>query len=578
MRLPIVGAALASGLIASPVLAADFYVDPQSGSMSGDGSSGSPWRTLQEVIDAGLVESQEWESLPYMAGASLVVKNAGAPVKAGDTIWLRSGDHGELSITGYYNASEITVRAEAGHDPRFSSVLVRGSGGWRFSGLTVSLEFAPTYESKTIFDLDSHGFRGPVRDIVVEDSSLQSVADASGWSATDWDTLAGNGFSVDGTNITIRRNRLRNVNFGISVSATDSLIESNVVDGFAGDGLRGLGDHTVFQYNTVKNCYAVNANHDDGFQSWSVGSDGSVGTGEVVGIVLRGNTILNYEDPNQPFRCTLQGIGNFDGTFVDWVVENNVVITDHWHGITLLGARNSRVVNNTVIDVNQDSPGPPWIRIAPHKNGTASQGCVVRNNLTTSLNLEGGGITEDHNLEVTDLAAMFVDPASNDLHLLPGAPAIDMGAADLAPSIDRDGIPRPQGSEVDIGAYEWHDGSATPVDGGPGSGGAAGAGGGSSGSGTGGSGTAGTSGSSGGSSPGSGGTGTGGTSANADAGDNAASGGSDDSGGCGCRVAGAEGRIPWLLTALALMGVARSRAAGRRRRRESARRRRGFRR
>ena len=60
--------------------------------------------------------------------------------------------------------------------------------------------------------------------------------------------------------------------------------------------------------------------------------------GEVVGLVLRGNTIINYEDPDQPHRGTLQGIGCFDGMFVDWIIENNVIIVDHYHGITLSGA------------------------------------------------------------------------------------------------------------------------------------------------------------------------------------------------------------------------------------------------
>ena len=158
--------------------------------------------------------------------------------------------------------------------------------------------------------------------------------------------------------MTIRDNRLLNVNFGISVGASDSLITGNLVENFAGDGLRGLGNHCTFEYNTVKNCYKVNANHDDGFQSWSTGP-GGVGTGEVVGVVLRGNTIINYDDPNQPYRGTLQGIGCFDGTFVDWVIENNVIITDHWHGITLLGARNCRVINNTVMDQNNTRPARP---------------------------------------------------------------------------------------------------------------------------------------------------------------------------------------------------------------------------
>jgi len=179
----------------------------------------------------------------------------------------------------------------------------------------------------------------------------------------------------------------------------------------------------------------------------------------VAGIVLRGNTIINYEDPGQPHRGTLQGIGCFDGMFVDWVVENNVIITDHWHGITLLGARDCRIVNNTVLDLNDQSPGPPWVRIGNHKDGTLSTGGVIRNNLTTSISIDDGAeVAEDHNLIIENTDDFFVDAAAMDLHLLKGCAAVDSGSLDLAPVIDIEGVSRPQGEGVDIGAYEYREG------------------------------------------------------------------------------------------------------------------------
>lgn len=472
-RIP--GLALGLFLAARAAGAADFYVDPERGADAGEGTTDAPWRSLQAVIDGNLVQTQDWPSLPFEAGMALEPRNEGAVVQPGDTIWLATGDYGDLAIVSHYNTGPITVAAAPGAEPRFTSVLVRSSAHWVLRGLAVGADYAATPAAHTLVSLESHDWTGPIRDVTVEDCALRSIADASAWTEDDWNTLACNGFDVDGERMTVRNNRLDNVDFGISVGATDSLIEGNVVDTFAGDGLRGLGDRTTFQYNTVKNCVAVNANHDDGFQSWSVGSDGEVGTGEVTGLVLRGNLILNYDDPALPFRGTLQGIGCFDGTYVDWLVENNVVVTDHWHGITFLGARGVRVVNNTVLDLNEVEPGPPWIQIGDHKDGNVPVDCLVRNNLATAFT-SSDAVAQDHNLEITDPLALFVAPASFDFRLLAGAAAVDAGSSDGAPSLDRELIPRPQGAGVDLGAYEWHDPSVEPVAGAPGVGATGGAG------------------------------------------------------------------------------------------------------
>ena len=120
--------------LAAPAGATDFYVDPVSGSDGGDGSAAHPWRTLQAVVEAHLVETRNWESLPYQPGKQLVTVNAGAPVKAGDTLWLRTGYHGAVVISGAYNALPITVAAQSGHTPRLASLLVRSAQNWILQG------------------------------------------------------------------------------------------------------------------------------------------------------------------------------------------------------------------------------------------------------------------------------------------------------------------------------------------------------------------------------------------------------------------------------------------------------------
>ena len=57
---------------------------------------------------------------------------------------------------------------------------------------------------------------------------------------------------------------------------------------------------------------------------------------------------------------------------------------------------------------------------------------------------------------VSDISAdpLLLDPAAGDFHLAFGSPCIDAGTSTGAPPADFEGIARPQGGGVDIGAYE----------------------------------------------------------------------------------------------------------------------------
>ncbi len=419
--------------IALPAAAASFYIDPVAGSDSGDGSAANPWGSLQAVLDSGKIETRTWPSYPYVPGMSL----------------------------GKYNSTPITIAAQTGQTPRLRSLRVQAAQNWKLRGLSISPSYAATYTKTTLADISNHNYFGPTSDIELADSTIFSVADASSWGANEWINSASTGIGVGGDRVRVRGNTVRNVRFGISVGGDDAVISRNLIDGFSADGMRGLGDRGLFEYNRVQNVKigssAGDSNHDDGFQSWSKGPDG-VGTDAVTGVVLRGNVFISSTNPDDPLRNSMQGIGCFDGLFVDWVIENNIVITDHWHGISLYGLRNSRIVNNTVIDMNSESPGPPWIKVAKHKDGRHSSNVVVRNNLAASYQLDADNLVADHNLEfsMADAATLFAAPPY-DVHLLSASTAIDAGSALLAPATDIDGVARPQGLSFDLGAYEWRD-------------------------------------------------------------------------------------------------------------------------
>ena len=412
--------------------AEEYIVDPVRGMPSGDGSALSPWQSIQVVLNE-------------------------RRLRPGDTVYLRSGQYGHLEIRDHRSDRTVRIFAEPGQLPKFDGLRVLSSASWHLRGLHIGPSVKPYDGRKAIVEIGQGS-----ENITLEGSTISTAPDTTGWSADDWRRRALHGILASGQAIILRGNHIKNVRHGIHSEAHRSVIERNLIENFAGDGIRGLGDHTVYQFNTIKNCYKVDDNHDDGFQSWSVGPDGAPGTGEVVGGVVRGNRIINYEDPNQSMRCTLQGIGLFDGFFVDWVIENNVVVTDHWHGITVMGARGVRIVNNTVIDPNERRPGPPWIRITDHKNGRPSENSLIANNLTLPpashkanvFGLPKPGVTAIRNLNVTEPVAFFVDWKKYDLRLSDNSPAIDAAALRLAPVTDIDGTPRPQGAGVDVGAYE----------------------------------------------------------------------------------------------------------------------------
>ncbi|MBA3706447.1 MAG: T9SS type A sorting domain-containing protein [Bacteroidetes bacterium] len=230
----------------------------------------------------------------------------------------------------------------------------------------------------------------------------------------------------------------------------------NTIENISGDGLRGLSDYCKFEYNLVKNFYVANANHDDIFQSWSGGVNGiPVGADTVTGIEIRGNTFISHTDANQPLVSQPQAIGCFDGTFKDWIIENNLIITEHWHGISLYGAINCKIVNNILAEnsLNLDASMVPWIKITAHKNGTLSTGNIIRNNFCSSMTNDANIGTVDHNVISKNYTAYFVNYSGNDFHLKVGSALINAGSNVATPIIDLEQNSRL--APYDIGCYEF---------------------------------------------------------------------------------------------------------------------------
>ena len=416
-----------------------FYVDPLYGSMSGDGSASRPWRTLREVIG--------W-------------KFVGSKVSPGDVIYLRTGEHGDVVISGYRNSQFIQVKAAEGHRPRLSSLFVGNSSHWLFEGLEVSS--FPVSSGLALV-------RGwaDAENIIFARNDIYSVRDSSSWSAAQWIQSAPAGIRAWGRCATIVGNQVANVQYGITLQGTDSIAQGNIVRGYSADGINPLNSRTTVRGNQILDGgFATMAegdpSHDDAIQMFNL-------TGGVfTDVIVDGNFIQASTDPKRFLiddtdqqTTGLQGIILSDGKFDRLTVTNNVIISKPWFaGLIILGATNSLIANNTVAGGIHNG-----LWVSPSKEGYMPTNTVVRNNLATDFVFAKSGLTTDHNISVSDPSAFFVkfDPVMNgyDLHLKAGSPAIGQGSMVLAPTRDIEGEQRL--SPTDVGAYVWAGEAATAV-------------------------------------------------------------------------------------------------------------------
>ena len=98
-------------------------------------------------------------------------------------------------------------------------------------------------------------------------------------------------------------------------------------------------------------------------------------------MLIEANTIRNG-NARRGLTCGLQGIGFFDGFYENLTIRRNVVLVNHWHGITVMGARNVRIEDNLVLDADPNNDGTPWVTIVPHKDGRPASNSVMSGNIT----------------------------------------------------------------------------------------------------------------------------------------------------------------------------------------------------
>jgi hypothetical protein len=156
-------------------------------------------------------------------------------------------------------------------------------------------------------------------------------------------------------------------------------------------------------------------------------------------------------------------------------LTNNVVVLNARSGIVAINFGDVRIVNNTVAQntlLGIDLFAWPITPTIPITATILNN--IVANNGDCGINgFNGVNLTIDYNdvynnaLTYCGLASppsgsnnisanpLFVGSDTEDYRLNANSPAIDAGTSIDAPAYDRDGVARPQGSGIDMGAYEF---------------------------------------------------------------------------------------------------------------------------
>lgn len=452
-----------------------FYIDPVHGGMSNDGSEQHPWRTLAEVLAPSSHLISSFAYVNYAKGGrDLQPVNPQGPVKAGDTLVLMSGDHGDVDLRQYENRDFVYVVAGKDQTPVISKMLVLASSHWYFKGL----KFQGLRPEKNLYgamlEVGYSDYFGPTDNIIFAFDSFSTQDNIASWADVDWvNKPYSAAFQTKSRCTTLFSNHFFNVRNAVMFSGDNSVAASNLIENMGNDGFDLTASNLTISHNVIRNGHHTPAEplHADGIQGWSL--KGKTNRN----VRIEGNFITDLDQSDNSY---MQGISIFDGKWDGVEIVNNVVVTNIWHGIALYGVDNAKVINNTVL-ASRPEKFLTWIMVHPAKDKTPSKHVVVRNNIASQISVGGFDVEADHNIalgrihrlelrniEPTAVKATFsfnfenVPPDSIfrnfdvgrgilDLNLAPKSPALKAGSAEGAPAVDVTG--RQRIAPLDIGAY-----------------------------------------------------------------------------------------------------------------------------
>ena len=303
---------------------------------------------LLSALTLGLMSTAQAETVPVATPAAL--QQALLAVAPGDVLVLGAGDYGQLDLRGLVMPQDRPVVLRGADDGavRFSGMQLRDVGGLVLENLSFDYSFAPgdPPHLRPFQIINSRGVT--IRGALFDGDVARSVGPDSDGYGTAF------GLSVRGSaQVTIEAVEIRGFFRGLVVSESrDLVVRGNDLHDLRMDGMNFAQVEDVLIEGNHIHDFAralASGDHADMIQFWTNGTETPSRD-----IVIRGN-VLNSGGGwwtqsifmrNELVDQGLAGAGMF---YRNVLIEQNVIINAHLHGITVGETDGLIIRNNTVI-------------------------------------------------------------------------------------------------------------------------------------------------------------------------------------------------------------------------------------
>lgn len=397
--------------------AAMLYVDP-TGLDTNPGTDASPWRTLQHAANT----ANAGDTVVVRAGVYVGAKfsrsgQAAAPItfsgKSGAVVNLPGPSNSNSDNLWVRNANYIVIEGFETHSAPRSGIAIQGEPTAPATGIVLRNNFC---HNNTRWGI----FTGYALNVVIENNE------------TSYSELEHGIYVSNSADNPVIRGNIAHHNYasGVQINADPSLAGDGIISGaLVEDNViyeNGVGGGAAINLASVRNSTIRNNllynNHASGIAGWDDGSGNKWGTKKNK---IFHNTIVQASNGRFALVLVHGSSGN--------QVKNNILIHTGTRGsIETDSSSLSGLQSDYNIVNNRFSFNEQFITLAQWQKKKKDQ----------------------HSLLWSSLAALFVDPTTNDYHLASGSIAINTGVTLTAVTDDIEGQPRPQGPAYDIGAYE----------------------------------------------------------------------------------------------------------------------------